>query len=63
MENPKPGNDAVGTVKLDKKGLAAAKSNHDLHVLLVIRQDKVSKSAALVIAYTEGAPGLNTRLG
>lgn len=51
---------AVGT--LDGKALAAVKANHDLHVLLLMRQAGISKSKATVLAYHEGEAGLNTRL-
>lgn len=47
---------------LDKKALAAWKSNFDLHVLLIIRQNGLSKSQAVIQAYHEGVEGLSTRL-
>lgn len=53
-------------VKIDaaaKKAEAEAKTNHDLHVLLVMKQDNVSKSKALLTAYREDKAGLNKRLG
>lgn len=62
MENPKPGDDPLGAGKLDKKAIAKAKADHDLHVLLIIRQDEISKSKAITIAYAEGAAGLKERL-
>lgn len=46
----------------DKKSFAAWKANNDLHVLLVIKQDGLSKSQAVVQAYFEGVDGLNKRL-
>lgn len=50
-------------VVLDKKGLAAWKTNADLHVLLIMKQHPgVSKSNAVVQAYHEGVDGLGKRL-
>lgn len=48
---------------LDKKALASWKANADLHVLLIMRQNGVSKSQATVQAYHEGVDGLSKRLG
>lgn len=48
---------------LDKKALGAHKQKHDLHVLLIIEQDKLPKSAAIVQAYHEGVEGVAKRLG
>lgn len=47
----------------DKKSLSSWKANNDLHVLLIVRQDVVSKATAVVQAYFEGVDGLNKRLG
>lgn len=48
---------------LDKKALAKWKSNNDLHVLLIMRQNGLSKAQAVVQAYHEGVDGLSKRLG
>jgi len=47
---------------LDKKGLAATKQNMDLHVLLIMKQENISKAQAQANAYSEGAEGLVKRL-
>lgn len=47
---------------LEKKALAKHKQSHDLHVLLLIKQESVTKSAAQVQAYHEGIEGLQRRL-
>lgn len=46
----------------DKKTFAAWKANSDLHVVLIVKQDGLSKSVAAVQAYYEGVEGLNKRL-
>jgi hypothetical protein len=51
------------TAVLDKKARAAWRTNHDLHVLLIMRQNDVSKADAGVQAYFEGLDGLKKRLG
>jgi len=48
---------------LDKKAMAAFKNKHMLHVLLIVDQEKVSKSLAQVQAYHEGVEGLAKRTG
>ncbi|GHA11875.1 hypothetical protein GCM10007989_02780 [Devosia pacifica] len=50
------------SVITDKKALLNWRTNHDLHVLLIMKQHKLTKSQALVQAYHEGAEGLNKRL-
>lgn len=47
---------------VDKKAFAAWRTNHDLHVLLLMKGGK-TKAEALVHAYYEGVEGLNKRLG
>ncbi|QCS37254.1 hypothetical protein [Tortoise microvirus 75] len=46
---------------LDKKALATFKNKNMLHVLLIMDQEKVSKSTAIVQAYHEGVEGLGAR--
>lgn len=46
----------------EKKAFAKAKTDHDLHVLLIMRTDEQSKAEALVTAYREGTAGLSARL-
>lgn len=53
---------AQPTIITDKKALLAWRTNHDLHVLLLMKQEKLSKGAAVVQAYHEGVDGLNKRL-
>ena len=53
----------VHTILTDKKALANWKRNHDLHVLLVMKQHNIAKAEALVQVYHEGSEGLNKRLG
>lgn len=50
-------------VLTDKKAVQNWKANHDLHVLLIIKQNGLTKSQAVVQAYHEGLDGLNKRLG
>ena len=38
------------------------KQDFDLHVLLIVKQEKLVKSKALVLAYSEGKSGLSARL-
>lgn len=45
-----------------KKRLKAAKANHDLHVLLLMRQQNLSKTEATLLAYLDGVLGLDQRL-
>lgn len=47
---------------LDKKALAKRRNDFNLHVMLIMRQDDVSKSAAVFAAYCEGDAGLRDRL-
>lgn len=47
---------------MDKKAIKMAREALDLHVLLIMRQDVVSKPVALGIAYAEGEKGLARRL-
>lgn len=50
--------------KDEKKALAKAATDFNLHVLLVMRQDGLSKAQAQARAYDEGVDGLNAkRLG
>lgn len=42
--------------------IVPTKNDFDLHVLLAMRQDKLAKSKALLIAYQEGNAGLAKRL-
>jgi hypothetical protein len=46
----------------DKKALLGWKTNHDLHVLLIMKRHGLSKGQAMVQAYHEGAEGLQKRL-
>lgn len=46
----------------DKKALASWKNNHELHLLLIQRQNGLTKAQALVQAYHEGVEGLSKRL-
>ena len=48
---------------LDKKALSNWKTNHELHVLLVMKQHGVTKAVAAVQAYHEGVDGLKRRMG
>lgn len=48
---------------LDKKAAATFKTNVDLHVLLIMRQNGLTKSQAVVQAYHEGVEMLAKRLG
>lgn len=49
--------------KDEKRARVAATTDHNLHVLLVMRQDEASLSDARVTAWLEGREGLKTRLG
>ncbi|MHA6692267.1 hypothetical protein [Devosia sp. A449] len=40
----------------------AAKLDHDLHVALVMKREKLSKPDAIVMAYLDGPMGLHDRL-
>lgn len=46
------------TKEVEKK----VQSDFDLHVLLIIRQDELSKAKAVTLAYYEGTAGLLVRL-
>lgn len=48
---------------LDKTAAKNWRTNHDLHVLLIMRQHSVSKADAVVQAYHEGVEGRTKRLG
>lgn len=48
---------------LEKTALGKYKSKFELHVLLIIEQEKVSASQARVQAWAEGIDGLGKRLG
>lgn len=50
-------------VLTDKKAVQNWRANHDLHILLIIKQNGLTKSQAVVQAYHEGHEGLNKRLG
>lgn len=52
----------VDLTKEEKKTLAKAASEFNLHVLLIVRQDGLSKAQSQVRAYLEGAVGLEKRL-
>lgn len=54
--------DEVKSVVLDKKAIPEWRTNHDLHVLLIMRKDKMSKPNAIVQAYHEGIDGLKKRM-
>lgn len=47
---------------LDKKAIVEWRNNHDLHVLLIMKQNAVTKPIAVVQAYHEGIEGLQKRL-
>jgi hypothetical protein len=47
----------------DKKAFKAWKTNHELHLLLIMKQHNVTKADALVYAYYEGGSVLNQRMG
>lgn len=46
----------------DKKALLKWRTNHDLHVLLIMNRHGLTKGQAMVQAYHEGAEGLSKRL-
>lgn len=46
----------------DKKAFASWKTNNELHVMLCMKQNGLTKSQAGVQAYFEGVEGLNKRL-
>lgn len=47
---------------MDKKAKATWRTDHDLHVLLIMKQKSCSKGDATVQAYAEGRNGLSKRL-
>lgn len=49
-------------VMTDKKALLNWRTNHDLHVLLLMKQHGLTKGQATVQAYCEGVEGLNARM-
>ncbi|MBU1335213.1 MAG: hypothetical protein KJ944_19355 [Alphaproteobacteria bacterium] len=51
--------DPVNALKLRVK---AAKADHDLHVALLVKREKLTKAEAVVMAYLDGLGGLNDRL-
>lgn len=48
--------------QMDKKAKLQLRTDHDLHVLLIMKQKTCAKSEAQVIAYAEGRNGLSKRL-
>lgn len=46
---------------LEKKAMTTYKNKQMLHVLLIMDQEKVSKSVATIQAYHEGVEGLGAR--
>lgn len=52
----------VTKMVMDKKALGAWRTNFDLHVLLVMKQEQCAKPLAMVQAYSEGVEGLAKRL-
>ena len=53
--------EAKPSAVLDKKALQTWRRKHDLHVLLIMERDGLSKPNALVQAYHEGIEGLQGR--
>lgn len=51
------------TVLTDKKAVANWRTKHDLHVLMIMEKNGLTKAQAVVQAYHEGVDGLNKRLG
>ena len=47
---------------MDKKEMAKKQAEFQLHVLLVMRQQNVSKSVATFTAWLEGEDGVSIRL-
>lgn len=45
-----------------KTRIKAAKLDHDLHVALLMKREKLSKPEAIVMAYLDGLTGLQDRL-
>lgn len=45
-----------------KKRIKAARLDHDVHVLLLMKREKLSKPDALILAYLDGVLGLADRL-
>jgi hypothetical protein len=52
----------IPAVLTDKKALLNWRTNHDLHVLMIMKQHGLTKAQALVQAYHEGSDGLSKRL-
>lgn len=50
-------------VLTDKQAVAKWRTNHDLHVLMIMKRHDLTKAQAIVQAYHEGVDGLNKRLG
>lgn len=48
--------------EMDKKMIAAKQRDFTLHVALIMKQNEVSKTKALFVAWMEGETGLGTRL-
>lgn len=64
MANIEPGNATLPVdVKAEKKAFAQAKTDHDLHVLLLMKKFDMSKANALVRAYVDGRGGIAALLG
>lgn len=55
METGKVSNEA-------RSALAKITANFNLHVLLIMRSDGITKSKATIVAYGEGVSGLDARL-
>lgn len=43
--------------------VSSMKQNFELHVLLIMRQDSLPRSKAMVVAYEEGPSKLEGRMG
>lgn len=50
------------SVITDKKAVLNWRTNHDLHVLMIMKQHGMTKGQASVQAYAEGVDGLNRRM-
>ena len=47
----------------DAKAMKAAKSDFDLHVMLIAKQESITPAKARFVAWLEGNAGLQSRLG
>lgn len=45
-----------------KKRIKEARNDHDIHILALMRGQKMTKSEAMVMAYLDGPLGLDDRL-